>query len=206
MEQIISQTLNRKDLGHNKLFNTTDLRSKEKDQTKTKQTKPANSRSPTKKTKLADIQFECDTSISLSSDSEPTRKTPSPSKPAAKIFDTKRTPEEFERQVRRSTRTRIGTLTGKFGNAIPINNIEDQGLSKNVVCQVQIIPKPEHSDKPGTTSRDEPPEVISISSSIECTDIQMEPQTPEEIRASSQQKDTLTPTSNETNLDTASPP
>ena len=74
------------------------------------------------------------------------------------------------------------------------------------MCQVQIIPTPEHSDKPGTTSQYEPPEEISISSSIECTEIRMEPQTPEEIRASSQQKDKVTPTSNETNLDTASPP
>ena len=48
LEQIISQTLNRRTLGHNELFNTAVLQSKEKYQTKTKQ-KPTNSRSPTKK-------------------------------------------------------------------------------------------------------------------------------------------------------------
>ena len=60
LEQIISQTLNRRALGHDKLFNTADIQSKTNDHN---QTIPTNSRSPTKKTKLADIQFECDTSI-----------------------------------------------------------------------------------------------------------------------------------------------
>ena len=89
-----------------------------------------------KKSKLAneDIQFECNTSISLSSDQELNRKTPSPKKPDAKKLDTKRTPEEFEQMCRRSFRARTSTLAGKFGNAIPISTIEDQRTrSKNVI-------------------------------------------------------------------------
>ena len=74
------------------------------------------------------------------------------------------------------------------------------------MCQVQIIPTPKHSDKPGAKSQDEPPEVISISCSIDCTEMRTEAQTPEEVRASSQQKDTIPLTPNQNSLDTASAP
>ena len=47
---------------------------------------------------------------------------------------------------------------------------------------------------------------ISISSSIECTEIRTEAQTPEEVRASSQQKDAMPLTPNQNSLHTASPP
>ena len=87
-----------------------------------------------KKSKLANTenQFECDTSISLS-DSDLNRKTPSPKKPAPKRLDTKQTLEEFDQECRRSMRTRTSALARKFGNAIPISNIEAQNTDNRNV-------------------------------------------------------------------------
>ena len=102
-----------------------------------------------KKTGLvnADIQFECDTSISLS-DTELNHKTPSPKKPAPKILDTKKTPEDFDQQCCRSMRTRTNALAGKFGNAIPIRTIEAKNVdNRNIVCQIEIVPTPEAVSK-----------------------------------------------------------
>ena len=52
--------------------------------------------SPQKKQKvdLSKVQFKCDTSISLSSDTDVNEKTLSPDKPAAKRMDIKATPEQ----------------------------------------------------------------------------------------------------------------
>ena len=75
-----------------------------------------------------------------------------------------------------------------------------------MVCQVQIIPTPEQSEKTEATSRDEPLEVISFSSSIECTEIRTEAQTPEDVRASSQQQDAMPLTPGQDSLYTTSPP
>ena len=96
----------------------------------------------------------------------------------------------MEQEFRHSTRARTSTLAGKFGNAIPISNIEEQGTrSKNVICQVQIVPSPNQTKTTAATSREEPHEVISLSTSVECTEIQVESQIPEHIRATGKQKD-----------------
>ena len=162
---------------------------------KPKPTGKQNPVSKLRKSRLAnaDIEFECDTSISLS-DTDLIRKTPSPKKQAPKILDTKKTPEEFDQQCRRSTRNRTSALAGKLGNVIPISTIEAQNIEiRNVVCQVEIIPTPENitKDTNNITPQQDPQEVISLSSSVECVEIQLESDTPENIRACIQQKDTV---------------
>ena len=96
LEQILTQSLSRRALGPEKLFETANPKIKhtaKKDDTKKNylQYKPIGNRSPMKNSKLpnGDIQFECDTSISLSFDQELNRKTPSPKKSAAKKLETK---------------------------------------------------------------------------------------------------------------------
>ena len=117
-----------------------------------------------------------------------------PKKPAPKRLDTKKTPEEFDQQCRRSMRNRTSALAGKLGNAIPIITIEAQSSDiRNVVCQVEIIPTPENITKDTSivTPQQDLQEVISLSSSVECVEIQLESDTLANIRACSQQKDTI---------------
>ena len=96
LEQILTQSLSRRALGPEKLFEIANPKIKhtaKKDDTKKTylQYKPIGNRSPMKNSKLpnGDIQFECDTSISLAFDQELNRKTPSPKKSAAKKLETK---------------------------------------------------------------------------------------------------------------------
>ena len=101
---IIQQSLNRKALRPQKLFSTFNSKSKftqhaktqNKNPTAQQRTKPSGKMSPKKKPKidLTKVQFECDTSISLSSDTDQDEKTTSPDKPAAKRIDIKATPEQ----------------------------------------------------------------------------------------------------------------
>ena len=91
-------------------------------------------------------------------------------------------------------RTRTSALAGKFGTAIPISKIEAQNTDNlNVICQIQIVPTPEAVSKVTSDAipQQEAREVISLSYSLECVEIQMEPATPEYARASSQQKDNV---------------
>ena len=101
-QEIIEQTLNRRALGPQKLLkpvtakgklNARDRRNKSETSTqRLPKTIPQGKMSPKKKSKvdLTKIQFECDTSISLSSDTDLNHKTPSPDKqPAAKRIDLK---------------------------------------------------------------------------------------------------------------------
>ena len=144
LEQLLSQSRNRRALGHDGLFkrihNKTRATSANPDTAvMPKPTGKQNPLSKLKKSRLdnADIEFECDTSISLS-DTELTRKTPSPKKPAPKKLDTKKTPEDFDQQCRRSMRNRTNALAGKLGNAIPISLIEAQDRDiRSVVFQVE---------------------------------------------------------------------
>ena len=109
-------------------------------------------------------------------------------------METEKTPEEFDQQCRRSMRNRTSALAGKLGNAIPISTIEAQNSDiRNVVCQVKIIPTPENitKDTNNITPQQDPQEVISLSFSVECVEIQLDSDTPENIRACSQQKDTV---------------
>ena len=89
-------------------------------------------------------------------------------------------------------RNRTIALAGKLGNAIPISTIESQSSDiRNVVCQVEVIPTPKNSTQSQTaiTPQQNQQEVISLSSSVECVEIQLESDTPENIRARSEQKD-----------------
>ena len=82
-------------------------------------------------------------------------------------------------------RKRTSALVGKLGNTIPISTIESQSSDiRNVVCQVEVIPTPKNS-----TPQKNQQEVILFSSSVECVEIQLESDTPENIRAPSEQKD-----------------
>ena len=91
-------------MGPQKLFSNFNSKSKFaqrakqpiKKPTALQRTKPSGKMSPKKKPKvdLLKVQFECDTSISLSSDTDLNGKTPSPEKPAAKRIDIKATPEQ----------------------------------------------------------------------------------------------------------------
>ena len=83
--------------------------------------------SPQKKPKvdLSKVQFECGTSISLSSDTDVNEKTPSPDKSGAKRIDIKATPEQKSPEIRRSSRQRKSALATKLGEAIPIAQIAE---------------------------------------------------------------------------------
>ena len=167
--------------------------------------KPTGKQNPISKLKKsrlenADIEFECDTSISLS-DTDLTRKKPSPKKPAPKKLDPKKTPEDFDQQCRRSMRNRTSVLAGKLGNAIPISTIEAQDRDiRNVVCQVEVIPTPTNSaqNQIAVTPHQSQQEVISLSSSIECVEIQLESDTPENIRARSAHREDVHMSTTET--------
>ena len=142
LEQLLSQSQNRRALGHDGLFkrSNTKTRATSDNQDKSAKPKPTGKQNPVSKLKKsrlenADIEFECDTSISLS-DTDLIRKTPFPKKPAPKRSDTRKTPDEFDQQCRRSMRNRTSALAGKHGNAIPISTIETQSSDIcNVVCQ-----------------------------------------------------------------------
>ena len=60
-----------------------------------------------------------------------------------------------------------------------------------MVCQVEVIPTPTHSAQNQITDHPNPHQqkVISLSSSIECVQVQLESDTPEIIREQSAQKD-----------------
>ena len=220
LEQLFSQSRNRRALGHDGLFkrvhNKTRATSANQDTVVIpKPTGKQNPLSKLKKSRLenADIEFECDTSISLS-DTDLTRKTPSSKKPAPKKKDAKKTPEDFDQQCRRSVRHRTSALAGKLGNAIPISTIEAQDRDiRNVVCQVEVKPTPTNSaqDQIAVTPHQNQQEVISLSSSIEFVEVQLESDTPENIRAHSAQQDEvhMSPTEtkkSETKVQTSSHP
>ena len=90
VEQILSQSRNRRALGHDGLFKKIHdkTRATSANQATSANPEPTGKQNPLNKLKKsrienADIDIECDTSISLS-DTDLTRKTPSPKKPAPK--------------------------------------------------------------------------------------------------------------------------
>ena len=200
IQDIIQQSLNQKALGPKKLFSAFNSKPKLPQCTKQlnkdpktqrqQQTKPSGKMSPKKKPKLdlTKIQFECDTSISLSSYTDQYEKTPSPDKPAAKRIDIKATPEEKTPEIRRSSRQRKGTLATTLGNAIPIaqiSNASESCLVAHVELATTDISTP---DQPAEipqvdTNRipDSAPSQISCEEII-CTEIHMEAATPENKR------------------------
>ena len=116
VQEIIQQTLNRRALGPKKLFKPFTSRAKTTIRAtqisryttphRQPKTKPQGKMNPKKKSKvdLSQIQFECDNSISLSSDTDLDHKSPSLTKPAAKRIDIKATPEHKSPEIRRSSR------------------------------------------------------------------------------------------------------
>ena len=158
-QEIIQQTLNRRALGPQKRLkpftakgklNARDRRNKSEPSTqRLPKTLPQGKMSPKKKSKvdLTKIQFKCDTSNSLSSDTDLNHKTPSPDKqPATKRIDLKATQEPHSPEIRRSTRTRKSTLAEKYGNAIPIGNNSNNTEALITVATIQ------DSNNAGTTA------------------------------------------------------
>ena len=198
IQDVLQQTLNRKALGPQKLFSTFNNKSKlaqhAKQQTKIskpqQRPKPSEKMSPQKKPKvdLSKVQFECDTSISLSSDTDVNEKTPSPDKPAAKRLDIKATPEQKSPEIRRSSRQRNSALATKLGDAITIAQIAEASVpclvahveltTADVNGQDQPIVTPQNNQNPvpGTLPS------LCYSEEIMCTEIHMETETPEITR------------------------
>ena len=202
--------MNRRALGPHKLLSTFASKNQKNARDRSKpntQRLPAKSIpqgriSPKKKSKAdpTTIQFECDTSISLSSDTDLDHKTPSPSKqPAAKRIDLKATPETNSPEIRRSTRTRKSTLAGKLGNAIPIGHISTNTEASITVATIEYpntedITTNEASisnlidkcDNKQTTGNEEITAYLSpsleTSEEIVCTEVHMSSDTPENAR------------------------
>ena len=211
-QEIIQQKLNRRALGPKKLLRPFTTKSKINAREKRDKSEPSTQRihttipqgkgSPKKKSKvdLTKIQFECDTSISLSSDTDLDHKTPSPSKqPAAKRIDLKSTPEPHSPEIRRSARTRKSTLAGKFGNAIPIGSISTNTETLITVATIQdsntndtTANKPNNPtmiDNPNIqpTTMDEglavsPSTLSQTPEDILCTEVHINSDTPENAR------------------------
>ena len=152
--------------------------------------KPSGKLSPQKKPKvdLSKVQFECDTSISFSSDTDVNEKTPSPDKPAAKRIDIKATPEQKSSEMRRSSRQRKSALATKLGEAIPIAQIAETPVpclvahveltTVNVSSQDQPIVTPQNNQN----SVPETLPSLCSSEEIICTELHMETETPENTR------------------------
>ena len=143
--------------------------------------------SPQKKPKvdLSNVQFECDTSISLSSDKDVNEKTPSLDKPAAKRVDIKATPEQKSPKIRRSSRQRKSALSTKLGEAIPIAQIAETSVPC-LVAHVELATADVSSpDQPIVTPQNNLNLVLktlpalSSSEEIICTEIHKETATPE---------------------------
>ena len=99
LEQILSQSKNRRALGHDGLFKRIHdkTRATSANQATPVTPEPTGKHNPLNKLKKsrlenADIEFECDTSISLS-DTDLARKTPSPKKPAPKVTTQRKRPK-----------------------------------------------------------------------------------------------------------------
>ena len=87
------------------------------------------------------IEFECDTSISISSDeSIGQNNTQSPQTPPAKKVDRKNTPPQEILPSRRSTRIKTSALANKFGNAISISTVDNANTADTAVCNITIQP------------------------------------------------------------------
>ena len=196
-QDVLKQTLNRKALGPQKLLSTFNNKSKLAQRTKQTKTskpqqrpKPAGKMSPQKKPKndLSKYQFECDTSISLSSDTDVNENTPSPDKPAAKRIDINATPEQKSPEIRRSSRQRKSALATKFGKAIPIAQIAETSApclvahvdltTADVNEQDNTNVTPHNSQNPFSETL----QSLCSSEEIMCTEIHMETETPEITR------------------------
>ena len=188
VEELIRQTTNRRKLGHDRIHRTIPTTSKAptvKIQTTTTKILKSPSRkgkgSPNKvREENKNIEFDCDTSISISSDDSIIQDMrQSPKMPPAKKLDRKTTPPQDTNAStksqsavpsRRSTRTKTSALALKFGNAIPINKITGS-TSDNEVCLITVQQdKREPTGQTGT--------VQESSTDIECIEIDSRDKTP----------------------------
>ena len=165
IQDVLQQPLNRKTWDHKSCsVPSTTNRSSHHAQSKNpkpqQRTKPSGKMSPQKKPKidLSNFQFECDTSISLSTDTDVNEKTPSPDKPAAKRVDIKATPEQKSPEIRRSSRQRKSALATKLGEAIPIAQIAENSVPF-LVAHVELATADVSSqDQPIVTPQNNQPE------------------------------------------------
>ena len=178
---MIRQTTSRRKLGHDRLHKI--IPPTAKASTTQTQSSTTNLKSPSRKgqgspSKIRkeankNIEFECDTSISLSSDDSIIQELKqSPQMPPAKKVDRKTTPPQnssanknAQSSVpnRRSTRNITSALAQKFGNAIPINTI----AKNTTVEEVCLITVQQNTSEPtGQTIA-----VHESSTDIECIEI-----------------------------------
>ena len=189
VEELIRQTTNRRKLGHDRIHRTNPTTSKaptRKIQTATTSNLKSPSRkgkgSPNKMRKEENktIEFDCDTSISISSDDSIIQDLRQSTKmPPAKKLDRKTTPHQDTNEStkskstvlsRRSTRTKTSALALKFGNAIPINKITGSN-SDTEVCLITV-----QQDKREPTGQ--AVTVHESSTDIECIEIDSREKTP----------------------------
>ena len=181
VEELIRQTTSRRKLGHDRLHKI--IPPTAKASTTQTQSSTTNLKSPSRKgqgspSKIRkeankNIEFECDTSVSLSSDDSIIQELKqSPQMPPAKKVDRKTTPPQnssanknAQSSVpnRRSTRNKTSALAQKFGNAIPINTI----AKNTTVEEVCLITVQQNTSEPtGQTIA-----VHESSTDIECIEI-----------------------------------
>ena len=194
IEELIRQTTNRRTLGQDRIHRTIPTTSKNPS-LKNPPTTAKNHRSASRKGKGSPekvrrdnkhIEFECDTSISISSDDSINQDmTQSLKMPPAKKMDRKNTPPQETRNntkpqetipSRRSTRTKTSALAHKFGNAIPINTIADNTIADNEVCLI-TVQQDKNAEPIGQAGT-----IQESSTDIECIEIDTTDKTPEQLR------------------------
>ena len=188
IEELIRQTTNRRTLGQQLIHKTTPTTSKSQS-LRNPSTATKNLKSPSRKGKGSPekarrdnkhIEFECDTSISISSDDSINQDmTQSLHMPPAKKMDRKNTQPQEIIPSRRSTRTKTSALANQFGNAIPINTITNDNTANNEVCLITVQHQQDQNAEPigqaaGTTHES--------STDIECIEINTTDETPEQLR------------------------
>ena len=186
--ELIRQTTNRRKLGHDRIHGLIPTTSRAPT-VKVPTTTTKNLKSPSRKGKgspnkvrkeTKNIEFDCDTSISISSDDSLIQDMrQSPKMPPAKKLDRKTTPPQDAKAStrsqpavpsRRSTRTKTSALALKFGNAIPINKITGS-TSDNEVCIITV--QQDKREPTGQTST-----IQESSTDIECIEIDSRDKTP----------------------------
>ena len=185
LEQIIQQSNNRRALAPQKLFKATNPKTKTltrwNDPRKT--TVELENRAQTKRQKLQIRISSSNVTLLypyLQSQNLRGKRNRPKSQPLKNL-----TQKKLQRSLTKNAAARPGReQAGKLGNAIPINKIDEQAVrSKNVICQVQIVPATSQTNTENTPVGGTNTEVVSLSSSVECTKIQLDTLSPEQVRA-----------------------
>ena len=188
IEELIRQITNRRTLGQQRIHKTTPTTSKSQP-LRNPPTATKNLKSPSRKRKGSaekarrdnkHREFECDTSISISSDDSINQDvTQSLHMPPANKIDRKNTPPQEIIPSRRSTRTKTSALANKFGNPIAINTIANDTTADSAVCHITVQRQQDQNAEPigqaaGTTHES--------STDIECIEINSTDETPKQLR------------------------